>query len=107
MVFSKPCFCRKLSAHDVLSSAYREISAVLRANFRGFVSGCQADYEQGLGGVQGVWQRSGIFNPISKWFRLEPFKDTAVPKNSGENVANTLWLNCRSYGSLQPPATDG
>ena len=106
-VFSKPSFCRKLSAHDVPSFAYREISVMPGANFRGFVSGCRADCEQGFGGVQGVWQRSSIFDPISNWFRLEPFKDTAVPKTSGENVANPPWPNRRSYRSLQPPATDG
>lgn len=96
-----PASAESLSAHDVPSST------VLGANFRGFVSGCRADCEQGLRGVQGVWQRSGIFNPVTNWFRLEPFKDTAVPETSGENVANPLWPNRRNYGWLQPPATEG
>lgn len=51
VVFSKPSFCRKLSAHDVPSSAYRDISAVLGANFKCFV-GCRADCKEGLRGVQ-------------------------------------------------------
>lgn len=40
VAFSKPSFCRKLRAHDVTSSAYRDISAVLGANFKCFVCGC-------------------------------------------------------------------
>lgn len=60
-----------------------------------------------LRGVQLICQRSDIFNPIFNWFRLEPLKDTAVPKTSEEIVAKPAWPNRRSYGSLQAPATDG
>lgn len=87
VVFSKPSFSRKLRAHDVPSSAYRDISAVLGANFKCFVSGCRADCKERLRGVQLICQSSGIFNPIFNSFRLEPLKDTAVPKTSEENVA--------------------
>lgn len=45
---SNPIFCRKLSARVIPTSAFREVSAILADNFRGFASGCQADYEKGL-----------------------------------------------------------
>lgn len=59
LVFSKPqllqkaqCpWCPLLCLHGILG-----------ANFRGFVRGCWADCEHSFRGVQGVWQRSGIFS---------------------------------------------
>lgn len=103
-VVSKHSFSRKLSAHDVPSSAYGEISAVLGANFRALSGAVElTENKRCSGSLAEVWH----FQPCFQLVQAGAFKDTAVPETGGENVSNPPWPNRRSYGSLQPPATAG
>lgn len=71
---SKPSFCRKLSACDVPSSAYRDISVVLGANFKCFVGGCRLTAKtdsEVFSNLSEVWHFHPLFSTGSGWSLLK------------------------------------